>query len=232
MAGLFESATAIMSASERRLEIAAQNVANISTPGYKRLVGFAELLGGRSVDGGALPTLLERADASQGKLSATGNPLDLAIGGDGYFPVRLGETVLYVRQGQFRRADDGTVVTAQGHVLQQAEGGDLILRAGAVEIAEDGAVIQDGRPLGRIAVCTPAAGGTVPTSGGNARGPMEEVAAPLLRAGMVESSNVSAADEMTSVMAATRQAESGARLAQLYDELMGRALTSFGQGGR
>ena len=49
---------------------------------------------------------------------------------------------------------------------------------------------------------------------------------------MVESSNVSLGDEMVSTMAVMRQSEMGARLVQVYDDLLGRAITSFGQGGR
>jgi flagellar basal-body rod protein FlgG len=49
---------------------------------------------------------------------------------------------------------------------------------------------------------------------------------------MVEASNVSLGDEMVGMMQALRQAESGARLVQVYDDLMGRAITSFGQSGR
>ena len=60
---------------------------------------------------------------------------------------------------------------------------------------------------------------------------MEAVAEPMIRQGMVESSNVSMGDEMVTMMAAMRQAEGGARLVQVYDELMGRALTTLG-GGR
>lgn len=232
MSGLIESASAIMSGAERRLEIAAQNVANVSTPGYKRLVAFAQLVRTGTRDPAALPQMQARVDDTQGKLTATGNPFDLAIGGPGYFAMRADDTILYARQGQFRRDADGTVVNELGHVLQQSGGVDLIVDAGKVEIRDDGTVVQNDRPVGRIAVFLPSPGASAPDLNGRSEGSMEEALAPLLRSGMVESSNVSTADEMTSVMSATRQAESGARLAQLYDELMGRALTSFGQGGR
>ncbi|WCM29993.1 hypothetical protein NDN01_25485 [Sphingomonas sp. QA11] len=63
-------------------------------------------------------------------------------------------------------------------------------------------------------------------------GEAEEVADPLVRQGMTEASNVSVGDEMVTMMAALRQAESGARLVQTYDDLLGRAITTFGQSGR
>ena len=59
-----------------------------------------------------------------------------------------------------------------------------------------------------------------------------EVASPELRQGMIEGSNVALADEMVSMMDALRQAEGGAHLVQTYDDLMGRAISTLGQGGR
>src|SRR5688572_29914279 len=79
MSGLIESATAILSVSERRLEVAAHNVANISTPGFKRQRGFARLLPAATVQNVAHAELSIRRDFAQDALSATSNPLDLAI---------------------------------------------------------------------------------------------------------------------------------------------------------
>jgi flagellar basal-body rod protein FlgF len=169
-------------------------------------------------------------------MSGTGNPLDLAISGAGFFQLRAGSEIVYSRQGQFRLAADGTVVTPQGHVLQQAGGGDLVLERAAVEILEDGTVLDGDRPVARIALFAVAEGGVAEALGGSlfgiAENVAEEVAAPQLRQGMIEASNVSLGDEMVAMMAVLRQAESGARLVQVYDDLIGRAITTFGQGGR
>lgn len=229
MSGLIESAAVILSASERRLEVAAHNVANVSTPGYKRGVGFSRILA--SAQGAAnVPGVVERHDFAQGKLISSGNPLDLAVNGDGFFQVRAGDRLLYTRQGQFRLAENGTVVSPQGHVLQQAGGGDLVLENAAVTILDDGAVLEDGRPVARIGLSAPAAGAAMTAVGEShfAAEGMTEVAEPSIRQGMLESSNVAMGDEMVTMMAAMRQAESGARLVQVYDELMGRALTTLG----
>ena len=58
---------------------------------------------------------------------------------------------------------------------------------------------------------------------------MHDAEQPVVRQGMVEASNVSMADEMLALMAALRSAESAQRVVQVYDDLMGRALTAFGQ---
>lgn len=235
MSGLVEAANAILSATERRLETVANNVSNLSTPGFKRQLSFVELMPGQSPD--RLSSLMPRvrADLAQGRMSETGNPLDLAVSGAGFFRLRAGETFLYSRQGRFRLADDGTVVSPQGHILQQAGGGDLVLERATVEILADGRVLDQGRPVGRIALFAPSEGAVEPLAGsmfGIAEGSAVEVQGSTLRQGMVEASNVSLGDEMVAMMTAVRQAESGARLVQLYDDLMGRAINTFSQGGR
>lgn len=233
--GLIESASGILSASERRLENVSNNVSNISTPGFKRQISFEEVLAGRGAE--AVESLIRHhSDLSQGQMKQTGNPLDLAISGPGFFRLRSGDGIVYSRQGQFSLAADGTVATAQGHVLQQAGGGDLVLERSAVEILEDGTVLDGGRPVAKIAIYAPGdpaalrpVGGSTFAAGDEA---MEEAPAAGIRQGMVEASNVVLGDEMVAMMATVRQAETGARLVQIYDDLLGRAITTFGQGGK
>ncbi len=235
MQGLIESAREILSASERRLETVSNNVSNISTPGFKRQISFEEVMGGRDSAGAGIP-LRHRADLSQGQMSRTGNPLDLAISGSGFFRLRSGDEILYSRQGQFKVAADGNVVNRQGHVLQQAGGGDLVLEKAAVEILEDGTVLDGTRPIARIGVYAAADPAALrPLGGSMFAGPekaMEEAPAAAVRQGMVEASNVVLGDEMVAMMTTVRQAEGGARLVQVYDDLLGRAITTFGQGGK
>jgi flagellar basal-body rod protein FlgG len=228
--GLIESASGILSASERRLENVSNNVSNISTPGFKRQISFEEVMSGR--ESGSAEALRQRADFSQGQLSRTGNPLDLAISGPGFFRLRSGEEIIYSRQGQFKVGGDGNVVNSQGHVLQQADGGDLVLERAAVEILEDGTVLDGTRPVGRIGVYVAGDPAALRSLGGStfaaAEDSMEDSPASALRQGMVEASNVVLGDEMVTMMATVRQAEGGARLVQVYDDLLGRAISTFG----
>ncbi len=235
MSGLIESATAIMRGSERRLATIANNVANATTPGFRRQISFSDAVADRSARPYAATSLQVGSDFSPGRLSQTSNALDLAISGPGFFQLRAGDQIIYSRQGQFRRTAEGTLATPQGHLLQQSGGGDLVLDREAVEVLSDGAVLDGDRPVARIALFAPADPSMLQPLGGSAftaAGEMEEVAEPGLRQGMVEASNVTLSDEMTAMMATLRHAETGARLVTVYDELLGRAIQTLGQVGR
>lgn len=234
MSGLVDAATAILSASERKLEVAAHNVANISTPGFKRQIGFSQLIAASERgEVPASPEVAVRRVFTQGKLSETRNPFDLAISGEGFFQLRAGDHMVYSRQGQFKLSADGTLVSPQGYVLQQQGGGDLIVDRAGVTISQDGTVLDEGRPVARIELYAAADPATLQPIGESyfaaGAAAMEPVREPVVRQGMVEGSNVEMGDEMVAMMTALRQSEGGARLVQVYDDLLGRAISSLGQ---
>jgi flagellar basal-body rod protein FlgF len=228
-----EVAAQILSRAERRAEIAAQNITNASTPGYRRRVGFQEALATGAPAFAPAPDMGSTADFTAGQLSMTGNPTDLAIAGDGFFAVRGDEDVLYTRQGQFRRDDQGRLTGANGLALQAMDGGDLIVGDGEFEVSADGVVTRNGEAIGRIALYDFSDRGTLSVRGAGlfAAGGVEpqRIEAPAIRQGMIEGSNVSMGDEMVAMMEAVRRAETGQRLVNTWDDLMGRALNMFGQ---
>ncbi len=232
MSGLIDSAAAAMRVSSQRIDNSAINVANISTPGFKRRLSSADQV--QPLFNSTLARI--RVDLRSGKVTETSRPLDLAINGDGYFQLRAGDRLVYSRQGAFSIAADGRVVTPQGYVLQQAGGGDLNLDSSNVQIAGDGTVLDGDRPLGRIALFTARTAADIdPIDGsifGIAEDAAQEMASPSLRQGALETSNVSLGDEMVSMMGALRGAETGARLVQVYDDLLGKAISTFGQTAR
>lgn len=235
MSGLYDSAGIVMRIAERQIDTLSHNVANVSTAGYKRRVSsnrFNELL---SNDLESDLSIRLTTDTSQGKLISTGNSLDLAISGAGMFVLRRGDVTSYSRQGQFRLGDGGRVVDANGFALQQAGGGDLVLTNAHPTIASDGTVIESGRPIARIMLAAPTRSDAMTPIGevhySAAETAMHEVDGTI-KQGMLESSNVTLSDEMVAMMAAMRRAETGARLMQTYDELVGRAINTLGQGGK
>jgi len=233
-------AARVLTASEQRLETVAANVANASTPGFKRSSTFQMVMmenakaGAVSSGPATEMTLRLMADFSSGDLSSTGAPLDLAIEGAGFFAVRTEDGIMLTRAGQFQRREDGRIVSAQGYALQDAAGGDLIVGVPDPRIMADGTVLEDNLPTGRIALSAVDDPAALVTSGGSLFSLPPEIdtfEAPdgKVRQGMLENANVAMPAEMLETMEAVRQAESGARLVQLYDTLMGRAISAFGQ---
>lgn len=233
MSGLVESALAILSGAGHRTRVASDNIGNMTTPGYKARVAFQAALNDAGTDL-AVPDM--RTNFAQGPLRATGNKFDFAIQGGGFFAIASADgQIHYTRQGHFQRAEDGRLVTAAGYALQQSGGGDLVIQHDRVDVTAEGIVLDGGQPVGRIALAAPVEGARLAPISGSvfaaSEGRMDEALEASVRQGMLEGANVSMGEEMLSLMTATRQAETGARLVQVYDELMGRAFTTLGQRG-
>lgn len=237
MTGLIESATAILAATEQRVEAASRNIANASTPGFKRQVGVFQIPdhAGRP-DAAPRPSFTVTTDFAQGRLAETGKPLDLAIHGKGLLKLRSGDTFVYTRGGSFAIGRGGAVTDAAGRVLQDAGGDDLVLESDAVAILPDGTVVDGGVPVAAIGLYEADSDAALRALGGSsftaAPERMREAEGSVLRQGMLESANVALSDEMIAMIAAMRQAEGGARLARTYDRLIGQAITTFAGGGR
>jgi flagellar basal-body rod protein FlgF len=229
--GLMESAVALISVADRQLEVTAQNVSNMATPGYRSHDSFLTFVNSVRSDDAFAPQVAIDTNFSKGKISITSNPYDLALGGDGFFVVKSGDDTRYTRNGHFVRNADGRLITQDGFALQ-ADGGDLVLRGSDIKVLADGTVLDGGEPVARLVVADFADRGRLTASSGSQFVASEQdpidVERVDIRQGAVETSNVSNAHEMLTMMMAMRQAESGQRLVQVYDELMGQAISGFG----
>jgi flagellar basal-body rod protein FlgG len=232
MGTLIDIAASVLSQAGRRVEMAGQNISNVSTPGYKRRVGFATYLGAEGAGPGRGAAGMV-PDLSPGRLNETGNPHDLAIAGQGFFTINVSGQPLYTRQGQFHRDADGRLVTTHGFPVQAEGGGDVLLKRADFKVLADGTVVEGGEPVAKLAVveilnpqnATYADGGMLSAAADDVR----PAGAAMLQQGALEASNVSMGDEMVAMMEALRRAEAGQRLAGVYDDLMNRVFTSFGQ---
>ncbi len=228
-AGLLELGEIMVVGAHRRLENTSHNIANRTTPGFKS--------GGVSFDGalGAAETSHRASvtDFSAGAMRVTGQPLDLAIAGAGFFRMRGADGLYYTRAGQFARDGEGRLVDAQGLILQSADGRDLIVGAASIEIADDGTIIENGAPVARVGLFEVAPDAAMARMGGAYftadAAAMVDAAAPLIRQGMLEGSNVDLPGEMLATMAALREAEAGARIVQVYDSLIGQTISTLGR---
>ena len=200
------------------LDVLSNNIANAATDGYKGdrelynlHFGSASRYPQSSV---ALPVIEGQwTDFSQGLLQTTGNPLDLALQGQGFFAVNGPSGPLYTRSGSFRLSKDGTVETQEGYGVRLAGGGSLKLQGDApLDVSADGSVSQAGRKLGRLeivrfddnAALSKQSGAFFHTSG--AVKPSEASDAEVLQ-GKVEASNVSSADSAVRIVNVMRQFE-------------------------
>ena len=138
------------------LEITANNISNANTHGFKanRLI-FEEVLR-ESEDGLAMAQesgvriAKNYTDFRQGMLDKTGNPLDLALSGDGFFVVNTARGDRYTRAGSFRVSSDGYLVNGQGYRVQ-GEGGDIDLKdTRGLRVDNEGNVTKRGRLLDKI----------------------------------------------------------------------------------
>jgi flagellar basal-body rod protein FlgF len=153
------SAASGMRSRMEALDLLANNIANASTAGFKADREFYNLyVAPEAWDGGETPTSLpvvERhwTDFSQGTITPTGNPLDLALAGKGFFAVNGQGGPLYTRNGNFTIAASGQLQTQEGYAIRGEDGKPIIADpAKAVSVSPDGSVEQDGQVLGRIAV--------------------------------------------------------------------------------
>jgi flagellar basal-body rod protein FlgF len=231
MPDLVDAAMAILAQAERRTEIAGQNVANATSPAYKRRVAFASLVNGADKSRPIAPQILTGVDFRPGKLVQTGNPYDLAVTGPGFFAVHHEDGMRFTRSGRFTRRDDGRLIDTTGGVLQAVSGGDVIVADRDFEVRSDGRIFIAGAEAGKVALFeTPNPGRLTALDGGFADndGSLSLSADPHLVQGAYEASNVTTGDEMVLMMQALRLAEAGQRVMITYDDLMGRAISTFG----
>lgn len=232
MGALIDIAGVILSRAERSAEIVGHNIANGTTPGFKRRIDFARLLDSRQTDNSTEESF-ERIDHSKGALVSTESMLDVALAGDGYFMLRSNDQTLYTRNGQFSRDADGRL-TASGRAVTDMTGAEIRVGSGQIEITSDGILLEGGAPVGRLGVIDFVDRSRLRPIGDGAFTAPEDVEAiavdrPMVHQRMIEASNVSTGTEMVAMMAALRRAEAGQRIASTYDDLMGRAITAFGQ---
>jgi len=151
-----------MKARMESLEMLANNLANVNSPGYKTdrelyttYVAREAVEEGETIPMPPLSPLIERhwTDFTQGTLMQTGNPLDWALEGPGMFRVAGPEGPLYTRGGNFRVAPGGGIVTQQGYAVLDRDGRPLVIDPSRpFEVNRAGEISQEGRIAGRIAV--------------------------------------------------------------------------------
>ena len=243
-----------MEGQQSALDAISNNLANVSTNGYKRGgVAFEDLMyqnlrspGANSSDQTVLPTGLQvglgvrvaasTRNFSQGTLAQSGNALDVAINGAGFFQITLPDgTTGYTRDGSFQKDANGQLVTNAGYVLQP--GITVPPTASSVDIAADGTVtatiLNQTAPqkLGQIQLASFVNPAGLEPRGGNLYGETAASGAPQTAApdssghgallqGYIEGSNVNVVQELVNMIATQRAYELNSKAIQTSDQML------------
>ena len=227
--GYYAAMTGLV-ARTQALDTAAANLANAQTPGYRAEREFfrSALLGPDALDSQLGRTVNnfgllggDQLSMAQGALTATGNPLDLAIEGEGFFQVKTANGLRYTRDGSFRRAQDGRLVTAAGEPVLSASGQTILVPPGAVMVGESGVLSVAGGAVATVGVFTFPAGTQLTPEGANRYLAPEGVALALskqaaIHQGAIEAANQDVIQGSLDLIVMQRQAE-----------MMQKALTVF-----
>jgi flagellar basal-body rod protein FlgG len=222
-------------AQQNRLDVIANNLANVNTTGFKGdKLAFRDTFEryahdlvdpNQTLDSKvqwpksyvlAQSRIAERViDFSQGNLKTTGNPLDLAISGEGFFKVQTSDGEFLTRQGCYHRSSEGFIVDGHGNKLL-GEGGPIQLpeNAGTLTIDEQGTLSVDGEILDQIALVTVADPKVLEKVGNSLlRIDPDSKAQPIpaenatIEQGFLEAANVEVVTEMVNMIEATRAFE-------------------------
>ncbi len=227
--GYYAAMTGLV-ARTQALDTAAANLANAQTPGYRAEREFfrSALLGPDAMDSQLGETVNnfgllggDRLSLAQGALEPTGNPLDLAIEGLGFFMVQTPNGPRYTRDGSFHRAQSGQIETQAGEPVLSAAGKPIAIPPGEVSVGADGAVSVAGGVVAQVGVFSFPPGTQLTAEGAN-RYVAPQGATPVVtkdasvHQGAIEAANEDVVQGSLDLIVMQRQAE-----------MMQRALTVF-----
>lgn len=249
--GLYAAASAMLAGVNRQKAIA-HDVANLETPGFKQVLTSLEDFMNTKVNivnpndparlvhqmgdlGLGVESVPDTTDYEQGALMDTGNPLDAAIDGAGFFRIKTAAGERLTRDGRFVRDANGVLVTPQGYQVLSSTGAAITLPIGEVNIAADGTVSVDGATVAQLGINSyldprkelvrsddnmfTAAGAATGTDKGR-----------VVQA-YLESSNGNASQLMTQLVEVTRSYEAAQQLVANNDELLGKSISTLGRIG-
>lgn len=241
--GLYLSASGA-EAQSRRMEIIANNIANVDTPGFKSEMAVMraryaqDILDGNALAGdGSLPNMgggvwLENTvtNFAPGPLKSTGSPTDMAIDGDAFFVVQRDGEKYLTRAGNFTFNEQGQLVTSQGYPVLSENGGPIAVNRDYPWRLEQGGVIaQEG--LGRVPLMLrkPASLGDLAHAGENFFLPLARTkAVPAeerrVQNGFLEMSNANPTTAMLDMIQTSRAFEANINLIQNQDNMTGTLL--------
>ena len=219
-------------AQERAMDVTANNVANGNSIGFRaERVTFAEVLGNQ---GNLSFVSAEEAsvDTSRGELRTTGNPLDVAVDGEGWFAMETPDGPRYARSGAFRIGPGGTLIDERGNGVLDVGNKPILIPTDAKDVTVDpaGQVLADGVPLGQIQIVS-LNDGKLRNEGGNlysAPGGVKPVENASVVSGHLEQANFDPVRGMVDLIRISRNHESLHQMMTTYREIDQRVVREIG----
>lgn len=231
-------------AQEREMQVFANNMANVNTAGFKQddqafksvmgrvqaampvlahPVGFGQQIGDRPA-GAAERVFVAphavRTSFEAGRIRITGNPLDTAIQGSGFFEVKTPQGVRYTRSGMFSLDSQRRLVTNLGYPVMGTKG-EIKVPPGTVQVSAQGGIDVDGRPVATLKVMDFPVD-RMPQKqfeGLFASDSAQPAKNPQVQGGHIEESNVNSIGEMVKMIQGMRNYESSQKLIQTLDHM-------------
>ena len=231
-------------AQERQMQVFANNMANVNTAGFKQdgqafqsvmarvqaaipafahPAGFGQQIGVRPAGPAervfAAPSVVHTSFEA-GRLRITGNPLDVAIQGSGFFEIKTPQGIRYTRSGMFSLDSQRRLVTNLGYPVMGTKG-EIKIPPGTVQMNTQGAIEVDGRPVATLKVMD------FPVDhmpqkhfeGLFASDSARPAKNPQIQEGHIEESNVNSIGEMVKMIQGMRNYESSQKLIQTLDHM-------------
>lgn len=249
--GLYAAASAMLAGVDRQ-RILAHNAANLETPGFKQTLSSLDefmttpaIFSPNNVTqdwsqsvfdniGLGVETTPEITDYTEGGLKSTGNQLDLALTGSGFFRIMTPNGERLTRDGRFLRDASGQLVTIDGYQVLNQNGQAIKLADGNVSIAQDGTISVGTTAAGKLGIVAykdPRNELTRDDSNtflANVT-PTAQASTVQVQQGYLEMSNVNPSQLMTQMVAVARSYEAAQKMVQTQDELLGKTISTLGR---
>lgn len=249
--GLYTAASAML-AGVTQQSLLSHNVANLDTPGFKQVLTslddyervsvvepHAELALLQRMSrvgelGLGVETTEEKTDYTQGAIRYSGETLDFALQGPGYFRVETPDGERYTRDGRFNIDNEGQLVTVDGYYVLDDSGQPITLTSdGTLSVSGDGTLFINGEQTGKMGIAsfsdpeTQLVRETPNTFSAEDEPDGEELG--TVAQGYLENANINSADVMTQMVQIARHYEAAQKMVQTQDELAGRAISTLGK---
>lgn len=232
----------------KRMEVISNNLANINTAGFKKEMSHFKVNDSpedlkeeskgeqtsRKIE--TLPLWQQfgtLTDFSQGDLKRTGNDLDIALSGKGFFCVQTPDGIRYTRNGQMTLNKDGVLSTQDGYPVL-SEGGTISITGKNFEVDDTGTVFQDGNEIGELRIVDFEDANRLQKSGSTLFKTIDpddngKDAEPSVRQGYIESANVDTVRMMTEMIEVLRGYESYQKIMKSMDDITGKMINDVGK---